>query len=326
MNLSRIDRKLFDLLQVKFPLTKHPYADIGLSLGINEEEVIAQIKQLKARGIIRQISPVLDTRRLGYESTLVAMRVAETQLDKAVELLTKHPGVSHAYERDHYLNLWFTLASPSKASIENELSQLTGSIGAEVAFNLPAVKLFKISAYFAMGGDGQSIDDGMQPDGGLTQGVKRSRWDRLVINELQQDLPLIPSPFTTMAEQLGMGEGHFLAQCQSFLRRGIMRRYGASVNHRKVGFEANAMTCWAASPEKVYDAGQKLASLREVSHCYERKTNPLWRHNLFAVIHGHTRETCQQIAGSVSAETGLTDCVILFSTRELKKTRIKYLV
>jgi DNA-binding Lrp family transcriptional regulator len=105
-----------------------------------------------------------------------------------------------------------------------------------------------------------------------------------------------------------------------------MRRFGAAVNHRKAGFAANAMTCWAAPPEKVVAAGQKLASWREVSHCYERKTNPLWRYNLFAMIHAHTEEACREIAAKVSAQTGLTDYVMLFSTREFKKTRVKYLV
>jgi len=78
--------------------------------------------------------------------------------------------------------------------------------------------------------------------------------------------------------------------------------------------------------EKVEVIAKKLASLREVSHCYERKTNPLWRYNLFAMIHSHTREECQEIADRVSCETDLKDYVQLFSTREFKKTRVKYLV
>ena len=72
--------------------------------------------------------------------------------------------------------------------------------------------------------------------------------------------------------------------------------------------------------------GRKLASLPEVSHCYERKTNPLWQYNLFAMIHSHTREACQEIASKVSRETSLTDYVLLFSTKEFKKVRNKYLV
>ena len=129
-----------------------------------------------------------------------------------------------------------------------------------------------------------------------------------------------------MAASLSMDVEQFLAQCRSLQQRGIIRRFGAAINHNRVGFKANAMTCWVVPPDMVDIAGQKLASLREVSHCYERKTSSLWRYNLFAMIHGHTREDCQNIASNISREIGLTDYVLLFSTKEFKKTRSKYLL
>ena len=326
MNLSSIDRKLVDLLQAEFPLTRHPYSDVGLSLDLSEAETIAHIKQLKAEGIIRQISPVLDARRLGYQPTLVAMRMETAELDTAEQFIIKHPEISHAYERNHYYNLWFTLATPAGADTESELERLTDSIGAVTAFALPAVKVFKIGAYFAFDRNGQSKAFDNHHAGIRQQKAHPSPADRKVINELQQDLPLVSQPFTSMSSRLGMGTDNFLSRCQSLIQRGIIRRFGAAVNHRKAGFKANAMTCWAVPPGKAEFAGQKLAYLREVSHCYERKTNPLWRYNLFAMIHGRTREACREIADKVSADTGLTECVMLFSTRELKKTRVKYLV
>ncbi len=326
MNFDSIDKRLIDLVQTEFPLKPSPYSELGLKLDIDEDEVIQRIEQLKAKGIIRQISPVLDARRLGYRSTLVAMRVNKTELGKTEQLIRQHPGVSHGYERDHCFNVWFTLSLPPPADIETELKRLTDSIGAEAVFSLPAIKVFKIGAYFAMGGDDKSADTRTQSDGVLPRKAELSRADRLIINELQQDLPLVPMPFTTMAERLGMDEEYFLAQCQSLKQRGIMRRFGASVNHRKAGFKANAMTCWVAPPDMVDAAGQRLASLREVSHCYERETNPLWQYNLFAMIHGHAREACQSIVSDVSQKIGLMDYVLLFSTKEFKKTRVKYLV
>jgi DNA-binding Lrp family transcriptional regulator len=129
-----------------------------------------------------------------------------------------------------------------------------------------------------------------------------------------------------MSTKLGIDVKDLLVQCQLLKQRGVIRRFGAAINHRQAGFKANAMTCWIAPPDVVDVAGQKLASLREVSHCYERKTNPLWQYNLFAMIHGHSKEACQEIADKVSRETGLIDYVRLFSTKEFKKMRIKYLV
>ncbi len=327
MHLDSIDKKLLNLVQAEFPLTREPYADLGAQLGIDRDEVIRHIEQLKAKGLIRQISPVLDARRLGYQTTLVAMRVAENQLDRAERLIGKHPGVSHGYEREHNFNLWFTLAGPPTADMETELQQLTGPIGAEIVFDLPAVKVFKLNAYFDMAGDGRTTAaTAAQPGGVLPREVELSQTDRAVINELQQDLPLVPAPFVAMAERLGMDVEHLFAQCQSLLERGIMRRFGAAINHSRAGFKANAMACWVAPPDTVDVAGRKLTSLREVSHCYERKTNPLWQYNLFAMFHSHTREACQEIVSKASHKIGLTDYILLFTTKEFKKVRIKYIV
>jgi len=326
MNLRSIDKRLVDLLQAEFPLTRHPYADIGAVLGISEEEVISLIAQLKADGVVRQIGPVFNAGSLGYKTTLVAMRVGEKQIDKAAQIIIKHPGISHGYERDNYFNLWFTLATSVVDDTEAELSRLAEEIGAEAFFSLPAVKLFKLRAHFALEEKGH-IEPPNNHSGTIhKQEARLSPADRVVINELQQDLPLVLHPFAEMSSRLGMDEDEFLSRCRSLRKRGVMRRFGAAVNHRKAGFMGNAMTCWAVPAGKIEATGQKLASLKQVSHCYERKTNPLWHYNLFAMIHGRSKESCRDIADKVSAEVGLSDSVMLFSTRELKKTRIKYLV
>jgi DNA-binding Lrp family transcriptional regulator len=324
--LDGIDKKLFNRLQTEFPLTGKPFADLGLGLGIAEEEVIRRTGQLKANGLIRQIGPIVDARSLGYKTTLVAMKVMETQLDQAAHFIRAHPGISHGYERDNAFNLWLTLAVPATVDIEAELQRLASAVPAETAFSLPAVRVFKLRAYFALSSERKTETAAINPDRVQRRDVELSPADRIIINELQQDLPLVPEPFAAMAAKLGMDEAKFLERCRSLQSRGIVRRFSAAVNHRKAGFKANAMTCWTAPPEKVVAAGKRLASLREVSHCYERKVNPLWRYNLFAMIHAMTRDECQEIVDKVSAETGLTDYVMLFSTRELKKTRVKYLV
>jgi len=322
MELDVIDRKLVNLVQ-NFPLARQPYSQLGGRLGISEADVMERIARLKKEGIIRQISPVLDASCLGYQTTLVAMRVAEDELDKTEQVISQHPSVSHGYERENYYNLWFTLVVSPGTPIETEVGRLASAVDCEAAFSLPAVKRFKIGAYFDVDGDG-SINSTAQLS--HSQMIELSAVDRLVINELQQDLPLVSEPFTLMASRLGMEVASFLNCCRSILERGVIRRYGASVNHHKVGFQANAMTCWRVPADKVVVAGQELASLREVSHCYERQTNSFWQYNLFAMIHGHSREFCQAIADDVSRKLELKDYVLLFSTREFKKARNRYLV
>ncbi len=326
MHLDAVDQRLLGMLQAKFPLTSKPYADLGLSLDIPENEVIRRIEQMKIEGLVRQISPVVDARSLGYMTTLVAMRVRETGLDQAAKFLIEHPRVSHAYEREQHFNLWFTLAILGPVNLDSELRRLANMSETEALFDLPAVKTFKLRTYFGSDEDDQPEVAAVTPDGITHQKVHLSLADKEVINELQQDLPLIPRPFAEMSMRIGIHEEEFLAQCQSLLSRGIMRRFGASVNHRKAGFAANAMTCWVVPKGMVEVIAEKLVSLKQVSHCYERKTNPLWHYNLFAMIHGHTKEQCQGIADKVSTETGLTDYVSLVSTREFKKTRVIYQV
>ena len=324
--MDSISQRILSLIQVELPLTPAPYHTLGEKLGIDGDEVIHRLEQLKARGIIRQISPVLDARSLGYRSTLVAMRVAESQLDKAAQLIAEHPRVSHAYGRNHHFNFWFTLTIPPTTETDIELKRIGSRLEPEAIFALPVIKQFKLSVFFGMEKDRPTASAVTRANGNLPAKAELSDRDRMVINELQQDLPLIAAPFDAMAERLEMSVADFLRQCQSLKERDVMRRYAAAINHRQAGFKANAMTCWVASPDMVEIAGQKLASLREVSHCYERKTNPLWQYNLFAMIHGHSREACQEIADKVSHETGLTDYVLLFSTREFKKVRNIYLV
>ncbi len=326
MDTNNIDARLTGLLQTDFPLVTRPYAELGDCLDISEAEVISRIVQLKERGVVRQLSPVLDARRLGIQTTLVAMRVLEERMDKAARTLVEHPGVSHGYEREHHMNLWFTLAVAPGGGIRAELEKIAGSIGADDFFDLPATRLFKIGTYFAMDEEGGAGSHGESSGGTLPPVVELSREDRAVINELQQDLPLCPTPFTGMAASLGMAEASFLERSQSLLKRGIMRRFGAAINHRRAGYQANGMLCMVVPPGRVEATGRHLSSIREVSHCYERRTNPVWKYNLFAMAHGRTRETCREIAEKVTTECGLSDHLLLFSTRELKKERVKYLV
>ncbi len=326
MTLDSIDRKLLNLIQADFPTVHEPYADLGGRLGIDGDEVIERIARFKQTGLVRQISPVLDGRRLGYQTTLVAMRVPETSREAAEEMLRQHPGVSHGYERDHRLNIWFTLALPPERDLDEELAEMTASFEPEAVFALPAVKLFKIGAYFDIGGDGAASRRGVNenPGGALPERITLSEDDRRVLRQLQQDLPLEPTPYVPMAAELGIDEATFLARWRQLLDRGVMRRYGASVNHRQAGFEGNGMACWTVATDRVDDAGRHLAALAEVSHCYERKTNPDWPYNLFAMMHGKTPEDCRRIAAAAAADIGLDEPQILFSTREFKKTRVRY--
>jgi len=325
--IDNVDKNLLNIIQAEFPLSREPFAALGLHLNVNCNEVIQRIEKLKSGGIIRLIGPVFNPKRLGYRTTLVAVEVPVERLDKAEQIVSTHPMVSHCYERDHDFNLWFTLAMPAKEDIESEVHKLGSRIKAEEILNLPAVRTFKIGAYFNLGGSHASMPNMVASNNRLSNiDSELSPTDRAVINELQQDLPLNEKPFDLISARLSMDVDKFLSRCQALLQCGIMRRFSASINHSKLGFTANAMACWNMPTDIIEATGKKIAKFPEISHCYERQTSPLWPYNLFAMIHAATKETCRAIADRICSETGLdkNGLVLLFSTKEIKKTRVRY--
>ncbi len=319
------ENRLLDMLQSGFPVIREPYEDMGARLGISGDDVIGGIAELKKKGIVRQISPVLDARKLGFQSTLVAMKVSEPLIKSAEDYLSSHPGISHGYEREHEFNIWVTLSVPPGTDLQAEVTNIAASSRARAIIALPAVKVFKLRTNFSHTEDSSAEEDILNGTG-LPGRARLSRADRQIINGLQHDLPLSADPFAPLARSLEMDVDEMLAHSRSLLRRGIIRRYGASINHRNAGYRANAMTCWDAPVDKVDELGHTLASNRHVSHCYERTTIDSWHYNLFAMVHSRDKTTCLQIIEKMAAVTGLTDYAVLFSIREFKKTRILYRV
>ena len=323
--LDAVSQRLLGLLQSEFPVTPDPYEDLGAKLGIAGEEVIGRIEQMKTAGIVRLISPVLDARRLGYQSTLVALKIGKDRITGAERLIAGHPGISHGYEREHQFNIWVTLSVPPGTDLNSELRDLSSRTGADAIFSLAAVRVFKLRTNFSPAEE-EAIDSGEDDNTGLPVKADLSPADREIVNVLQQDLPLSDNPFAAMAASLGISVDSLLTNSRSLLERGIIRRYGASVNHYNAGYKANAMTCWEVHPHSVERTGRMLAGLKQVSHCYERETNELWHYNVFAMVHSQTRAACLRVIEKISADTGISNYATLFSTREFKKTRIKYRV
>jgi siroheme decarboxylase len=322
MVLDSTDRKLLNTIQTEFPLVEKPFDDLGNRLGITPEEVISRLARLKSEHVIRMIGPVIDGRCLGFSSSLIAAKVPSDRLVQVEKTIFKHEGVSHGYERDHEFNVWFTLVVGPEIDLNSELEHLNCRINAEKIVSLTSLKVFKIGAYFDME-ENSRAGIAVKPSPG-SKPVQLTAVDKAIINQLQQDLALVPFPFEALAGSVNLPVEAVLIRCRALIEQGVIRRFSASINHRQAGFTANAMCCWAVPAEDTDAMGEKLSSLRQVSHCYERKTSPGWRYNLFAMIHGHSREACQGIADKISSETGQFDAVVLYSTKEFKKQRVKY--
>ncbi len=148
--------------------------------------------------------------------------------------------------------------------------------------------------------------------------------DKDIIKELQGDIPICSRPYEVIAEKLGISEKEFIDRTQNLIERGIIRRFGAILNHRKAGFTANAMVVWVAANERVQEVGSIMASFKEVTHCYQRPSLPDWPYNMFTMIHGSTREQCEEIVQKISEKTQIDKYEILYSITELKKTSMRY--
>ena len=337
-----LDKQLLNLVQSRFPMAERPYGEMAAALDTTESDVLERIERLKKANVIRQIGAIFDTRRLGYKTTLVAFRYRPGMLEKGARHINKHPGVSHNYARNGHFNLWFTIAVPPYEELNTVIERLARETGATSARIMPTIRFFKIGVNFDMVKNEGAAYEYFSPDGYGRKGsatVKQPEvskdWNKAVaiserdveiIRELQEDLPLEPRPFDAMAERLGMTVGELFAWGEQAQERQIMRRFSAVLYHRKAGFRSNAMAVWKVPEERADEVGLKMAESPWVTHCYQRPTFPDWEYTHFSMIHATTQAQCEEVAEELSRATGINDYQLLYSTREYRKTRVRYFV
>jgi siroheme decarboxylase len=149
-NIDNINKKILNTIQTDFPIHPRPYKIIGERLGLSEDEIISRIKHMKENMLIRRIGGNFSPDKLGYVSTLCTAQVSEDKIDKFIKTVNAYPGVTHNYKREHLFNVWFTFIAPSVETIKNNLKKITEATGVHPILNLPATKLFKISANFKL--------------------------------------------------------------------------------------------------------------------------------------------------------------------------------
>lgn len=145
-----------------------------------------------------------------------------------------------------------------------------------------------------------------------------------LIEILQDDLPIVSEPFKAMAMQALITESELLVKIKDLQDSGTIRKFGAILKHQKAGFVSNAMVVFNVSNQKVDDLGNLIASFKEVSHCYERPRFPGFNYNLYAMVHGKSREELVISVDKISEKIGIPDYKILWSKKEYKKTSPKY--
>jgi DNA-binding Lrp family transcriptional regulator len=326
--MDAFDAAVLDRLQNDLPLVERPYAALGEALGASEERVLDRVRAFRDARVVRQVSAIFDTRRLGYRSMLVAAKTPEAQQDEAAAVFSAHPGVSHNYLREHPLNVWFTLAVPpnSRLGLERTVELLGELAAVDQIRPMPALRFFKVGVDLDVKGGRDPAEKAERRRPEKQAPPPEAITDREIeaIRALQLDLPVEPEPFRAGAEAHGFTVPELLEQGREFVRTGQMRRFAAVLAHRNAGFVQNGMGVWKVPEERIDELGRYVASFRGVSHCYQRPTYPDWPYNLFSMTHGRTKADCEAVLRAISDETGLTDYGVLYSTKEYKKTRVSY--
>ncbi|HJU13406.1 MAG TPA: Lrp/AsnC family transcriptional regulator [Candidatus Nitrosotalea sp.] len=323
--MDKLDKEILNEIQWTFPLVPKPYLEIAKKFQISEEELTRRLKALKESGIIRQMSAIFDTRRLGYKSALVAMAIDADKLDYVAGQINRHPGVSHNYERNHEYNLWFTLAVPPGSDLKTEIDKFSKLAGINKVRMLPTIKLFKIGVKLEMVED-KKADVKPSEEKKKINEVKfvATEEDKKYIRELQKDLEITERPFLKSAQILGITEEELLQKARHYEEIGVMRRFAAILRHRDAGFVANGMIVWKVPDERIEQVGAKLGAFPQVSHCYQRPVYADWPYNVFSMVHCKSNEEAQQVAREIEDQIDVHDYKILFSSREFKKTRVEY--
>jgi siroheme decarboxylase len=325
--LDEADKRLLNLMQGSFALTRRPFAHVADLAGLTEDEVMTRVQRLLDKRIIREVTPIFDTRVLGYESMLVAAKVDPENPHRAAKIINAHPGVTHNYLRNHEFNLWFTIATEpgSRLGLSGTLDVLTEETGAESVRQLPTLKLFKIRMDLEMERGTDALSAAGQAVEPLeTAPIEVTPEDVETIRATQGPMPVVAEPYAGPAERLGVSQEDVLERLASLERRGGLRRVAAILFHRRAGFSANGMGVWAVPDAEVLETGKRMAAFRGVSHCYQRPTYEDWPYSVFTMAHGRSKEECDSILDSIAEATGIEQRATLYSSTEFKKVRMLY--
>lgn len=330
MEFSAIESAVLNRIQRDFPLTERPFDEMARELSIGTDTILETVKDLKGRGIVRNISAIFNPGKLGFVSSLVAFRIDDDIIEQAASMISSHPGVSHNYKRDHRYNLWFTLSSDSEEKLAKTVRILAERAGTKDHLILKNERLLKIGLMLSIGDDDQSDPEEPSTHQGQVSGPGQALSEdrKEAVRLLQVDMPLEARPFGSIIAQASgrISERDLIAQAQALKSAGILRRYSAVLRHQKAGYQANAMTVW--NPQNGSDMNRIIEDFRtepKISHLYLRTVYPgRWEYPLFAMIHARTEQDLEEVIVRLATGSNIADYLVLRSLKEYKKERVVY--
>lgn len=251
--------------------------------------------------------------------------MCNTQLEKVAHHINRFNGVTHNYERNSRLNLWFTVIAPTAQDAQSLLSKTAAVPGVKNLHSIPALKTFKLRVHFPFSSFSAPSRPLQKTDTPAFQSTPHlSTTDKLLINRTCKDIGEGMTPFREIASELGLSEEETLKRLNYYREIGLMRRFGAILHHRNAGFTANGMIVWNVPEKRINEVGNFLSNRSDVTHCYLRQRIPDWPYNLYTMLHDKDRKTVETSVNKLGNKLGISDFQILFSCREFKKTSMTY--
>ncbi|MBF0399656.1 MAG: Lrp/AsnC family transcriptional regulator [Magnetococcales bacterium] len=330
--IDAVARRIINDLQIGFPLSEQPFAEVAGWLGLDEATVIQQVESLLAAGFLSRFGPLFNAEQLGGGLTLAAMALPEPVFETVAATVNAFPEVAHNYAREHLLNMWFVLATERADEMEAVIARIEKNTGYPV-FNLPKLAEYHLGFKLQLGPAGEVDTVPIETHGAENDATRCAAWslepsaeERAVIAATQEGLPLCPRPYHAVAELVGMTADQVIAHLATMLERRWIRRIGVVPNHYRLGLKGNGMSVWDLPDEKVSLLGERIASLGFVSHCYRRPRRlPEWPFNLFAMVHGADRAVVDQRVAIIADLLGAENRghMVLYSSRILKKSGLR---
>lgn len=328
-----LELRLLNEFQRDFPLCPEPFVELARELETDEVELLLSLRHLQEEGIVSRLGAVFSPRRIGA-STLAALAIPPENLDAIADDISAYPEVNHNYERENHWNLWLVATAPSSEHLDQVLTEIARQAKSPL-IRLPLLEEFHID----LGFDLTHGKQGLYAKSPASKVVHRpaelpeSAWQLTAAEEklmaaLQDGLPLELRPYASLAERTGLTETEVLDYLQSWLARGLVKRFGIIVRHHELGWTANAMCVWDVPDDQVSQLGEHLAQQADVTLCYRRARDlPAWPYNLYCMIHGRERSQVEARIQTINNELNLRmyPHQILFSLRRYKQRGARYI-
>ncbi|MCL2714092.1 MAG: Lrp/AsnC family transcriptional regulator [Alphaproteobacteria bacterium] len=319
MTLSSTELALIDRWQHDFPLVDQPFAVVGRSAELSEADTIALFRRLVEQEVISRIGAVVRPNTIGA-STLAAIAVPQPRIEEVADLVSRERLVTHNYEREHRLNLWFVIAGADRPAVAATIARIAAQSGLAV-LDLPLKRAYHLGLGFGLSAPGSGFDAPRRAGASKRNYAPESN-DRALVAAIENGLPLVAAPYRMVADRIGMDPGAVTRRLEELVKTGVISRFGCVLRHGRLGFDANAMAVWDVPDGAIDEIGERFAAHPKVTLCYQRlRQLPLWRYNLFCMVHARSRQEAagviEELNGNAAGTVKAQD--VLFSTRCFKQ-------